>query len=195
MTTTNQIVLGESSIVRAMIQGVSRDIRNVETTVQAAAMQCILHSHVHGNVNLASELMAIVTNEKGKTGIKGKNLENYLTVYGAIRKVETGKGKDKAVEWKLDRSRRNPNIMADTKAVTKILEMQWFNCRAQKPVEPVKFETVGKSIEKFIKAVNANDKPIEMSALDIAEAIRKLQQLQTVAAQRESAAVSEAQNI
>lgn len=174
---TTQIVKLESAkIVSSAIAFIGQAAREIEEMIQDAAVQCVLHSHVHGNVDLAKHMLEAIKNNGKGGGVRHTALKNYLLTFGAIREVEGKKGTPKVL--KLNREVQDKNILDCSETVATLLNTKWYTCK--KPVEKkaLAFDNIGKSIDKFVAAVASGD-DTTVTQEQLADAIRKLQELQS----------------
>lgn len=187
MTTNNIISVNpvaeivDAKHVNAAIKQVGAASRQLENMIQQVAVQCVFHSHVYGNVDMAKNLLETVKN-KNKSGVRYNALKEYLIFFGAIRQ-------DKDKSWKLDRKKRVEGLMYDSKLVGQILSTNWIAFKHKDEGEEVTpFTAVSKSIARFTKAADAGKKlHFESSASsDIDNAIAELMKLKMAIAEREA---------
>lgn len=167
--TQNGNVLEDGKTVSQMINFVGQASAQMEGMIQRVAVQCVFHSHIHGNVDLAKNLLDTLK-KGGKSGVRYTALENYLVFFGAVYKNEKK-------EWKCDKKRRDVNLFNDALKIKQILETQWFSFKHKDSSEEVvKFSPVSSAIKKFKKA-EAEGKKLDVALSDVDKAIAELMAL------------------
>lgn len=118
----------ETTAIRRSIKTIGTARTKLVDMIQLCALACIKHSHVHGDVTLASELCIAVGN-----GMKHEALRVYLSKFGPMEPNDKKETKAKA-PMKYSKGKRLEGEALEAKMVEAAAE-RWYSMPTEKSAE------------------------------------------------------------
>lgn len=154
----------DAKIIRKNIKAINSTRTKLVDQIQQAALACINHAHIHGDVTLASDLCLAVGN-----GMKHEALRLYLSEFGPMAPNDDKESKATAPMKYAKSKRLEGEELADM--LERAAAKMWHDFKTEKPAEEFSFAAdLHKLLGRLEKAVESGYVPTEAEAAVISAA-------------------------